>query len=38
LSAKERPRSSLYSTAFRDEDMVKAINMSLQDQVRYVSS
>jgi len=32
LSAKERPRSSLYSTAFRDEDMVKAINMSLQDQ------
>lgn len=38
LSAKERPRSSLYSTAFRDEDMAKAINMSLQDQVRYVSS
>ena len=37
VSAKERPRSSLYSTAFRDEDMAKAINMSLQDQVRYVS-
>ena len=36
-SAKERPRSSLYSTTFRDEDMAKAINMSLKDQVRYIS-
>ena len=36
VSAKERPRSSLYSPAFRDEDMAKAINMSLQDQVRYI--
>ena len=36
VSAKERPKGSLYSTTFRDEDMAKAINMSLQDQVRYV--
>lgn len=36
VSAKERPRNGLYSAVFRDEDMAKAINMSLQDQVRYV--
>lgn len=34
-SSKERPRGNLYSNTFRDEDMAKAINMSLQeDQVR----
>lgn len=34
-SSNERPRGNLYSNAFRDEDMAKAINMSLQeDQVR----
>ena len=38
VSAKERPRSSLCSAVFRDEDMAKAINMSLQDQVRYLMS
>ena len=33
--SKERPRINLYSSVFRDEDMAKAINMSLQeDQVR----
>lgn len=34
VSPKERPRSSLYISTFKDEDMAKAINMSLQDQVR----
>lgn len=34
VSPKERPRNSLYISTFRDEDMAKAINMSLQDQVR----
>lgn len=30
----DSPKSSWYSGAFRDDDMTKAINMSLQDQVR----
>lgn len=35
VSAKERPRNGLYSAVFRDEDMAKAINMSLQDQRKF---
>lgn len=34
VSHKDSPKNSWYSSSFRDDDMAKAINMSLQDQVR----